>query len=370
MSTDPLQPTRSTDDEPPLAMRLGVDAYSLRSQGWDAFGFLDFAGHQGASVVHFSEPKFLGSTETAYLDRVKAHADGLGIDIEVGMTSICPTSSWFKPEAGAPEAQIREMLPVAKRLGSPILRCYMGSSEDREGPSDGAPLEPQSSVPLTVHIENTINVCRAVRDDVLDLGLKLGIENHAGDLQSHQLRALIEEAGPEYVGAVFDAGNAAWALEDPHAALENLAPYVVSTHIRDSAVWEVPEGLAVQWVPMGTGNVDVDGLARLYARACPGKPFTMEVINTPNPRVYAFWSESFWRAYPDTQASSFTRFLAIARRGSPYAATFDGPSEATDEDPDQDKKDRVASDPAAIEQERLDVEHAIRYSKEVLHIGT
>ena len=39
-------------------------------------------------------------------------------------------------------------------------------------------------------------------------------------------------------------------------SLEHLAPYVATSHIRDTAAWEHPRGAALQWVAMGDGAVD------------------------------------------------------------------------------------------------------------------
>ena len=84
-------------------------------------------------------------------------------------------------------------------------------------------------------IDDTVRVLKAVRSRVVDAGLKLAVENHAGDLQARELKRLIEEAGADFVGACLDAGNPVWAIEDPHLTLETLAPYVVTSHVRDSA---------------------------------------------------------------------------------------------------------------------------------------
>ena len=35
----------------------------------------------------------------------------------------------------------------------------------------------------------------------MDAGLKIAIENHAGDMQARELKMLIEEAGKDFVGA-------------------------------------------------------------------------------------------------------------------------------------------------------------------------
>ncbi len=333
------------------SIKLGLDLFSLRSQNWSAVQLLDYAAKLGIQVAHFSEPRFLGSLDEPHLDQVKAHADGLGLELEVGFGSICSSSQRFATEDGTPEKQLRRMFGVARRLGSPIVRCYLGSSEDRKGP-----------IPLDQHIENTIRACKAVRSEALDLGLKIAVENHAGDLQSRQLRMLVEEAGPDYVGALYDAGNAAWTLEDPLHALETLAPYVVTSGIRDSAIWEVDSGAAVQWVPMGEGNVEIATIAERFAELCPGKVFSLEIINTRSPRIFPYWSEGFWDHYRDVPASVFTSFLQRARSGQPYDGVTEGPTVVDG--------DRTEFRQFLVEQERRDVEQAVAYCKTEFGLGT
>ena len=331
-------------------MKLGLDLFSLRSQGWSPFELLDYAAKLGVDVAHFSEPRFLGGADDAYLDRVKAHADRLGLQLEVGFGSICSSSSRFDRNQGTPEEQLVKMFAIARRLGSPLVRCYLGTSNDREGP-----------VPLDQHIESTVKACRAVRSQALDLGLKIAVENHAGDLQSRQLKMLVEEAGTDYVGALYDAGNAAWTLEDPLTALEILAPYVVTSGIRDSAVWETPDGAAVQWVAMGEGNVGIEAVAKRYGELCPGKPFSLEIINTRSPRMFDYWTEEFWDAYRDVPASFLARFQKLARNGEPYTRVPPAPPGAS--------PDSAEFKAFMVEQERRDVEQAVAYSRDVLGLG-
>ena len=119
---------------------------------------------------------------------------------------------------------------------------------------------------------------------------------------------LIEEAGTDYVGTLYDAGNATWTLEDPLTALEILAPYVMTSGIRDSAVWETPEGAAVQWVAMGEGNVGIEALATRYAVLCPGKPFSLEIINTREPRRFRLLERGFLADLPRRSGKLLRRF--------------------------------------------------------------
>src|SRR5581483_6832809 len=94
-------------------VRLGIDLFSVRSQGWTAFQYLDYAAKQKAQVVHFSEIRFLGSLEDAHLREVRAHAEKLGIQIEIGMRSICTTSTAFDKTQGTAEEQLTRMVHAA-----------------------------------------------------------------------------------------------------------------------------------------------------------------------------------------------------------------------------------------------------------------
>src|ERR1700756_1676279 len=84
-------------------LKLGIDLFSLRSQNWSPIQYLDYCAAQKAQVVHFSEIRFIGGLEEANLRKVKAHAGELGIEVEIGMKSICPTSKMFDAKAGTAE---------------------------------------------------------------------------------------------------------------------------------------------------------------------------------------------------------------------------------------------------------------------------
>lgn len=316
--------------------KLGLDLFSLRSQGWSAFELLDFAKQHGASSAHFSEPRFLGSLDADHLKRVRGHADKLGLALEVGFGSICPTSTRFDTDRGSAQEQLLEMFAAARILGSPFVRCYLGSADDRK-----------SGVPLEKHIENTIAVCKSVRSHEGRGGVKIAVENHAGDLQALQLKQLVEEAGADYVGALLDPGNAAWTLEDPHHTLEVLAPYALTTGIRDSRIWREGNGIAVMWVPMGQGNVAIDRWARRFAELRPDLPFSLEIIHSASPRQFAVRGPQFWEHYRDVPAWVYEGFAARARSGKPYRAPDGG-------------------DP--VERQRRDVAADMAYSRKLLGI--
>jgi sugar phosphate isomerase/epimerase len=146
----------------------------------------------------------------------------------------------------------------------------------------------------------------------MDAGVKLAIENHAGDMQARELKALVEAAGTDFVGVCLDAGNAVWSMEDPHLVLETVAPYVLTSHTRDSAVWNTDDGTAVYWTRMGEGNVGIGRYLQAFVEKCPGRPLSLEIIVIPNPRIMRHRVPEFWDGYRGMRAWEFARFLALA----------------------------------------------------------
>jgi 3-oxoisoapionate decarboxylase len=328
--------------------KLGVDLFSLRSQGWDAFQFLDYCSKFGAKTIHFSEIRFLGSLEDDHVRKVSEYAARLGIELEIGMRSICPSSSAFDASAGTAEEQLLRVVRAATIARSKLVRAFLGTFADRQRAAPGS--TPSSAqAPIESHIDNAIKTLRNVRSQVMDAGLKVAIENHAGDMQARELKMLIEGAGKEFVGACFDSGNPCWVLEDPHLTLETLAPYILTSHIRDSYLWNTSEGTAVRWVRMGEGNVDIGSLLQRFLELCPGKAMSLEVIVT-GARMYPWRKPEFWDGYRTVRAWEFSRYLDIASKGQPQPPLPDVP------------KDRVA------QVEREDFEASMRWTRDFLKV--
>jgi hypothetical protein len=179
-------------------------------------------------------------------------------------------------------------------------------------------------------------VLKNVRSKAVDKNIKIAIENHAGDMQARELKSLVEGAGPDFVGVCLDSGNPLWTIEDPHLTLAVLHPYVLTSHLRDSAVWNVPQGAAVSWVEMGRGNVNIEGYVNKYLELCPGRALSLESIIF-GPRLLPYRDAKFWDPYRTTPAWEFERFLEIAERGKPY------PEEPWEKG-DEPKREREALD--------------------------
>jgi sugar phosphate isomerase/epimerase len=320
-------------------LRLGFDNFSIRAMNWKALALLDYAASLKLDSILISDLDAYDSLEDSALKEVRAKAEHLGIQIHAGTWSICPTSKFFKNKWGSAEEHLALGIRVAKALGSPVIRCILGMGDDRKTPGG-----------IEARIEDTIKICKACRARALDAGVKIAIENHAGDMQAWELVTLIEGAGKEYVGATLDSGNATWTMEDPLESLETLGPYVLSTGIRDSMIWEDTEGAKVQWTAMGEGLVDWKKYFERFIALCPNVPVNLEIISG-FPRPVSYLKPEFWKYWPKAKAKDFTAFLALAKRGKTV------PSH------------KSANPGEEQEYQKAQLERSLKYCKESLGLG-
>ena len=232
-------------------IKLGLAPFAIRAFGWKAPH--DRLRARNARRIFLSELNVLESRDDTYLKGLRAQATRAAWRCTSGWP-VCAHLRHLRPKGGTAVEQLKDGIRMARTVGSPVIRCFLGRQED-----------PGTHGGIDTHIKNTVDVCKAVRAEALAAGVKIAIENHAGDMQAWELAGLVEAAGPDYVGVNIDPGNATWTLEDPVASLETLAPYVACTSIRDSAVWETETGVVVEWVAMGDGNVDFKRWADVFA---------------------------------------------------------------------------------------------------------
>ena len=335
---------------PDVPVKLGFDTYSIRAFRWKAPQFLEYAAGLKLDTIQFSDMADYESYEPAYLQKVKDQAARLHISIDAGMGCICPSSKSYSQNGPPARERVLQGLRVAKAVGATAMRCYMGSSADRLGP-----------LPIEAHMENTVNVFKSVRAEALDLGVKIALENHSGDMQAREVKTIIEEAGKDYVASCLDNGNPVLCLEDPFVTLETLAPYVVTTHVRDSAVFETPRGAAWQWVALGDGSVDLARFVEQFRKLCPKSSMQLEIITGRPPAVLPYLEADFWKAFPKMPAAEFARFVALARSGHPFMGAM------VIEDVPGPRPEVMTA--ALKEQQRLDLERSFEYCRKKLNVG-
>ncbi|HAV64184.1 MAG TPA: sugar phosphate isomerase/epimerase, partial [Verrucomicrobiales bacterium] len=290
-------------------IKLGYDNFAVRAMNWMVEEHIDYSVKLGCDSLFMSDLEHFKSLETPYLQDVRRKAADQGLQIHVGTWSICPTSTTFRDKWGTAEEHLRLSIRVAQALGSPVIRVILGNGGDRR--TEGG---------IMARIMDTVKVCKACRSQAIDAGVKIAMENHAGDMQAHEVVTLIEEAGgKEYMGANLDAGNAVWTMETPMESLEVLGPYAVTTSLRDSAVWASEKGVTAQWTAMGAGMVDWVAYFKRFAELCPGVPVHIETISGFN-REIPFLEGGFWEQFPEMKAPTLARFVGWAKTGKPRDA--------------------------------------------------
>jgi sugar phosphate isomerase/epimerase len=287
-------------------VELGSIDGSVGGNQFTPIQFLDYLSKINLTWAMISVPAAMRDDDAA-IQQIRDLADRLGIKLQLAHSSVCPSSRSFNAQLGTLEAQVARSLKISQMFGAKCMRCILG----------GDPERPQ----IEMHIDNMIKAVRGLRSRIVDSGVKLAVENHGGDLQSREMKMMIEAVGTDVMGVCLDSGNPVWMLEDPHMTLEMLIPYAETCHVRDSAVWKVPEGIAVRWVNMGEGNVDIDGWLKKFIHAKPGLPIIFENLVSAKPRIHAVYDPKFWDNWRKMPAWEFSRFLAVADKGTPKPAT-------------------------------------------------
>ncbi len=285
-------------------IRLGMDNFAVRALGLKGSALVDYAAKLNLDTLFITDLPALGSLELKDAATLRGYAADKGVELLLGSWSICPTSKSFKKDWGTAEEHLALGIRLSQALGSPVFRVVLGSRDDRRTPGG-----------IEARIDDTIKVLKSQRSLALDSGVKVAIENHAGDMTAAELITLIEGAGKDWVGANMDNGNAVWTLEDPLDSLEKLGPYALTTSLRDSAIWETAKGAKVQWTAFGEGGcVDLKAYFARYAQLCPGVAVNVETIGGFSVE-FPYLEAGFWEAFPKKPAAEFAKFLALAKRG-------------------------------------------------------
>lgn len=327
-------PTLAHENGPHIP--LGIDNFAVRAFGWKGREIIDYAASLKLDTLFITDLPSLGSLDAKNAEELRRYAADKGLQILLGSWSICPTAKSFKKDWGTAEEHLALGLKLSKAIGSPFFRVILGGREDRRSPGG-----------IQARIADTVKVLASQRSLASDLGVKVAVENHAGDMTATELVSLIDAAGPDWVGANMDSGNAVWTLEDPMDSLEKLGPYAFTTSLRDSVVWETEKGCKVQWVAMGDGTVvDLKAYFARYAQLCPKVAVNIETIGGFAAEL-PYLENSFWEAWPNRSGADLARFLRMAKRGKAIAQ-YDGGNR---------------------ERQKEDLERSIRYCKETLGLG-
>ncbi len=256
-------------------MKLGLESYSVRNSALDPIGVLKLAADWGLAGVLFELSPFK-SFRDADLEAIRQCACERNLYLHFGMGSIfhwhpmAEQGRQLLAEAGyetnVSEAQtVIQHLEVARKLGSPILRCVAGNLFVRDEGHDMAALADRAVAILR-------EACKAAED----LGIKIAMENHA-DFTVRELASILARVNSPAFGFTVDCANLAFDLDDPMRVAGIMAPYALATHFKNYRVLRIPKGLALENCALGGGDIDLAAMVGLLAAKNPALNLSIEI---------------------------------------------------------------------------------------------
>ena len=291
-------------------MKLGLESYSTRNSGLKPVGILELAGDLGLEGVLFELSPF-ESFRDDELDTIRKTAEDKGLYVEFGMGSILrwhPMAEKGRDlladagyDVSAPDAKIViDHLEIAKKLGSPILRCVAGNLFTRD--------EGHDMTALADHVVAILKeACRAADD----MGMKIAMENHA-DFTVRELASILARVSsprsPAF-GFTVDSGNLAFDLDQPLRLAKIMAPYALTTHCKDYRIIRTQNGLALENCALGEGDVDIVSIARLLAEHNPDINVNIEIHSQFAPFKLDILDETFFQRHPAPPGDGLAWYL-------------------------------------------------------------
>ena len=106
--------------------------------------------------------------------------------------------------------------------------------------------------------------------------------------------------------------------------MEALAPYAITTHIKDMGVAPYPDGFLLSEMPLGEGMLDMRRIVDTIRRARPETRLTLEMI-TRDPLKVPCLTDAYWATFPDATALPGAHFALAARsQGRPPLPVLTG----------------------------------------------
>jgi sugar phosphate isomerase/epimerase len=282
-----------------MPVRIGFDHRTISHRGLSPEQVLEFATTHKMDGVQFLDPAEIDrDLDSNRLDAFQRSVTERGLYLEVGISSPNPVRSSRERgqniSANEHAAALGRELEAVAALGCSHARIYVGDRHDRF----------RSDVPWKAQVEATLEVLTLLSPRLLDLNLRLAIETHA-DFTASELLDLLGRLDARAFGVALDTGNLLMRLDDPIVATFELAPWVLSTHIKDAILAFTPRGLCWQARPVGSGILPLPDLLVPLIHSKPGLNLTIEL----HPRIYDLpifdrkWLSYFPGLTPESLAS-------------------------------------------------------------------
>lgn len=283
----------SASDAGSTSMGVVQYSFSRSDKTKSALDFLEYCHSLGAGGVQVA----LDSTASEYAAKIRRRCQDLGMYFEA-ITSLPEKDNL---------AEFEQRVVAAKQAGALCIRSACLPTRRYETFSTFDDWKK-----FTVDSRERLRLVLPILEKHKML---LGIENHK-DWTADELAALLKEFSSEWLGACIDTGNNIALLDDPMEVVEKLAPYAVTTHIKDMAIDEYADGFRIAEVAMGRGVLDLKTIVATISHARPKAKFSLEMI-TRDPLEIPCLTEKYWITFPNRSGTDLARTLRLVRSHKP-----------------------------------------------------
>ncbi|WP_019990821.1 sugar phosphate isomerase/epimerase family protein [Rudanella lutea] len=203
------------------------------------------------------------------------------------------------PKTPADAAAFERNVIAAKEAGARILRTVCSSGRRYEILRSPEGFEEMR--------KNALASLQLAEPILRKHGVKLAVENHK-DWRAPELAAMMKSLSSEWIGVTIDFGNNLALLEDSTEVVQTLAPYVLSTHVKDMALEPYADGFLLSEVPLGKGILDLPTLFALCRKHNPAVTFNLEMI-TRDPLEIPCLKPEYWATFAQVPGSDLARTL-------------------------------------------------------------
>jgi sugar phosphate isomerase/epimerase len=258
----------------------------------DSLHFLEHCHALGAGGVQISVRNWADGDAARKL-RERAEEYDMVLEGQIGL-----------PKSESATAEFERSVRASKEIGVRILRCVMLGGRRYES-------FPTRKKWKQFQQDSWTWLARA-EPIARKHGVTLALENHK-DWRVDEMVALLERISSEHVGVNLDTGNNIALLENPMQVVESLAPYTVTTHLKDMAVQEYPDGFLLSEVPFGEGFLDIPLIIRSCEKARPTVQFNLEMI-TRDPLKIPCLTQGYWKTFGQLSGRVLAESLALVRK--------------------------------------------------------
>ncbi len=149
-------------------------------------------------------------------------------------------------------------------------------------------------------------------------GVRLALENHK-DWRIEEMVPLIQKIDSEHVRVCLDTGNNLALLDDLMETVRVLAPFAITTHLKDMAVQPAADGFTLSEIPLGDGMLDIAEIVRICRAAHPAIRFNLEMI-TRDPLRIPCLTEAYWATFGAVPAQHLAAALRTVQANPPKKA--------------------------------------------------